>query len=110
MPPDGKAAAAAFLAISTAPNSTTATIELLRQLGDAHGEEALHHVADRLEGIAARPGPKAIDDTAALARVAEFERAGFGREAVGMVARMLAPRDEAAQVAHAVRLRRKRRN
>jgi hypothetical protein len=62
-------AARAFITISTAPNSTAETAQLLRMLGNATGDPALGHAADRLAG-GVRRSSRQIDDLKAVAPAA----------------------------------------
>jgi hypothetical protein len=82
---------AAFLAIASSPNSTIAAVTLLREFAGAFRDGTLEHAARRLAGEAERPGTDGIDDRDALRRIAELEGEGLGRQAVGIVARTLAP-------------------
>ena len=99
-------ASAAYVTISTSPCSTEATIALVRLLADAHGSATLDLAADRLAGIAAKPGARRLDDAAALARISEL-RPSLRTGAVAFVARQLYPGDARAQAAAAKRWRRK---
>lgn len=92
----------------SAPNSTAAYAHQLRLAGDAFGIGGFDVLADRLEGIAPRPGPAGIDDTAALNRIEAFERTGKCSNAVMLVARLMFPGDPRKQEASAHRWRRRR--
>jgi hypothetical protein len=105
---DDTRTAEAFLVIAGSSNTTQSTIIILRMLDDAFDAPILRHAARCLAGEVPKPGPKAIDDTAALLRVEELEQAGLAREAVGIVARTLAPGDPQLQTAIERRLRAKR--
>lgn len=100
------AAAAAFVAISSAPNSTQAAIELLRDLSDAFEMGLLDHAADRLAGHAAKPGPKISASDLALLGKVKTRGDDLGRHAVGAVARMKHPGDPRAARNTEKRLRR----
>jgi hypothetical protein len=97
---DAAAARVAFAAITSASNSTEASIVLLRDLGVAFGENFLVHVANRLAGTASKAGPPEIDDDVALARI----NGGISRS---RLARLTFPDDPVAQRNAAERWRRK---
>jgi hypothetical protein len=105
---DDTRAAEAFLVIAGSANTTVATITVLNLLADEFGAPLLRHAANCMAGTVPKSGPKAKDYTAALRRIEELEKAGLAREAVGIVARTLAPGDPQKQANLERRLRAKR--
>jgi hypothetical protein len=102
------AAREAFIAISSCPRSTEASASLFHILSPLLGERGLDHIANRLNGSAARSGREPTDDSALLAMVHTHEANGAGRASVRAVAEWAHPGNERAQLATMKRLRRKR--
>ncbi len=99
-------AARDFLRISASPRSTEYHVAMLHLIADAYASRTAELAADRLAHTAAKPGAKAIDDAAVLARIEEL-RPRLGPMTVAFMARQQYTGDEAAQDAASRRWRRK---